>query len=661
MTLPAILVLPSTLQNRDLLKDLLLPLGREVRLLEDELALMAELAAAPFATDLGLLVLDGQLDEPDFYPLLNRVLAHEAGASLPLLWLAPGLGDEQRRLYEDLLLGVDVLPKPFSPETLLARAAACLARDELRRRIEARYPGADWGQTSREGLLGLGRLGEILYANRAACRLLRLPMDRLMGLYWQSLLETWNPALLAAEVPAITQALAQHSAIEIQDSPLWRVDGSSLAAQAALMPVAAEPVQILFAFKPLPTPVPAEEMHSAIGRVDLLTGLANRAAFEQALGAALAREASSPAVLVLDIDHLRHVNDTLGHALGDELLQRSAQRLREALAGSGLLARIAGDRFAVLLEKVSDYREAGLLAQKLKGQFRQPFLLAGHEVYGGVSTGLALYPSAGDTTRALLDNAALALDRAKALGRNAIQFYSAELNRHTIEQLERESALQRLLKLPSLPLVLRPWQGADGQPRFVSVALADSLRRSLPASPAELAEEQGLGDRLGRLLLLSTFAAPELLARIPAGLPVIVDLPASALRTPETLSRLWLMLETQSWPAARLILHLDLDAGDWAWLESPLQELMRWGVGLGLRLGRRGPALEPICRLPWQQLVLDPSFGSQLADTRVAQAALSLIDFGRKLNFAVLADGVSPDQAGPLFAQGLAACAGPEL
>lgn len=661
MTDQPIWLLPASPESREQLENALSGLNRPIEVLEDDIALMAELEARKHSEDGGaLLVIETEEDVASFYALINRLYVHPAGSQLPVLWLAPGLGDDLRPHNRELLLGIDIIFKPSHLAVIADAAAECLRRDEMRRSIRAKYiANEQWSKAEIEGLLGLDEQGLIIYANRPACRLLRVPAQQLIGLHWQSLLPTVIPKLLPTELTPLAEAQRIGAALEIRDCPLWRGDGTVVETQAAIVPMEQGPVAFLFAFVPPPV-MEATGMVNDEGQIDQLTNLSNRATFMQALEGALRRKDITPILLVLDIDHLRHINDTLGYAMGDELLQITARRLREVLAGEGLLARIGGDRFAVLVERLADYREAGRVASKLKGIFRQPFLLKGSEIYGGASIGVAMAPTAGDTPEVLLKNAESALELAKQLGRNAIQFYSAKHNRHSLELMEREAALQHVLQLPVLPLDIQLWRNRNHDPVFASAVLAHEHARLLPDSPRVLAEESGLGVFYAQRLVRSALGDSHVLNRVPNGLPLVLQIPALAMRVDVALARLENLLKRHAWEPDQLVLHISHEDIDWEWLEGHLLTLRQWGVKLGLCVGRLGPSIESLCHLPWQQLVLGEALVQQVDESERVRIAISgLIELGQRLDLDVLAQGVnSKAQANFLYANGVDACMG---
>jgi diguanylate cyclase (GGDEF)-like protein len=180
----------------------------------------------------------------------------------------------------------------------------------------------------------------------------------------------------------------------------------------------------------------AEQMASEMRFVathDALTGLANRGWFHDQLKHALTRAARyrrSVAVLFVDLDRFKGVNDSLGHDAGDRMLRECAQRLKKCLRESDTVARVGGDEFVVLMEDYSSLRDTVTVAQKILANTAAPVLLAGREFTLSASVGISVYPEDGTNVETLLKNADIAMYRAKDRGRNNYQFYSTEHNRH---------------------------------------------------------------------------------------------------------------------------------------------------------------------------------------------------------------------------------------
>jgi diguanylate cyclase (GGDEF)-like protein len=169
---------------------------------------------------------------------------------------------------------------------------------------------------------------------------------------------------------------------------------------------------------------------------DALTGLANRAWFHEQLKHAISRAARyrrSVAVLFIDLDRFKVVNDTVGHGAGDRMLRECARRLKECLRESDTVARLGGDEFVVMMEDYSRLHDIVTVAHKILAHLATPVLLEGQEFTASASIGISIYPEDGTHVEALLKNADIAMYRAKDRGRNNHQFYSAQTNRQAAD------------------------------------------------------------------------------------------------------------------------------------------------------------------------------------------------------------------------------------
>jgi len=198
---------------------------------------------------------------------------------------------------------------------------------------------------------------------------------------------------------------------------------------------------------------------SDLAQMDALTGLANRRAFMERLGAAFAagRRGAEPfAVLYFDLDHFKDVNDTLGHAAGDELLQQVAARVLRAVRGNDVVARFGGDEFAILQSDVADLAAAGTLAAKIRKIVAESYSIEGNEVHISASIGISRYTPDVAKPDAMMIQADLALYRAKADGRNCVRFHSAELDREVTERVIITDELRGAVERNELELYYQP-------------------------------------------------------------------------------------------------------------------------------------------------------------------------------------------------------------
>src|SRR6185369_1698116 len=192
---------------------------------------------------------------------------------------------------------------------------------------------------------------------------------------------------------------------------------------------------------------------------DQLTGLPNRAMFMESLDRAVRKAKRRQArfsVLFVDLDHFKEVNDTMGHAAGDRLLQAVAERLGSAVRHSDLVARLAGDEFVILIEDHRGPEEVMIVAQKVVAFLQRPVLLEWREVQVSGSVGIASYPEDGDEVATLVKNADAAMYQAKERGRNNFQFYSAEMNRMSQERAGLDKRVRDALERGEFFLQYQP-------------------------------------------------------------------------------------------------------------------------------------------------------------------------------------------------------------
>ena len=406
---------------------------------------------------------------------------------------------------------------------------------------------------------------------------------------------------------------------------------------------------------------------------DSLTGLANRRGFIERLEREIARARQTGqclAILFLDLDRFKSVNDTLGHAAGDALLQEAAGRLRhvtrpgdfvshgaESLE-SAEFARLGGDEFTVLLPHIDKAEDALPIAERIRSAMSAPYVLAGQSLAITTSIGIALYPEDGDDAATLIKHADTAMYDAKAHGRNGCRFYNPGLTAEAVHRVELEAGLRRALALDEFVVMYQPQVDAhsgriDAVEALVRWRRADgSLVPPLDFIP--FAEECGLISAIGARVLLRACHDAAAWMRRGLRLRVAVNLSPMQFRAPDLLERVCEALDRSGLPPG--LLELEITEGalmeDDARTRATLAALRGLGIGIALDdFGTGYSSLSYLKRLPLGRLKVDRSFVAGLPDDADNLAIVrAILALARHLGFRITAEGVETAAQAALLA-----------
>jgi diguanylate cyclase (GGDEF)-like protein/PAS domain S-box-containing protein len=385
---------------------------------------------------------------------------------------------------------------------------------------------------------------------------------------------------------------------------------------------------------------------------DGLTGLPNRGLFTdrltQAMAAAL-RNGRRGALLYLDLDRFKRINDSFGHSIGDRLLQSAAQRLTQCIRSTDTVSRLGGDEFVILLVDIDGDKEAAICAEKVLQLLRAPYALDAHEVHGSASIGIARYPQDGVEVEALLKNADSAMYEAKNCGRNNFQFYRKDLNssatghhslenelRHAVERGEMELHYQPIIDIKSGAIT-----GAEALVRWRHAK--EGL--ILPARFMAIAEESGLIVPLGQWVL-RTACAQRMAWQLEglSRLRLAVNVSAVELRSKGYVAGVAAILQETGLEPEALELELTetfimQDSQSTAVVLKSLKDV---GAHLALDdFGTGYSSLSYIRRFPIDILKIDKSFVRDLStDEADASIVSAVINMGKGLHMRVIAEGV---------------------
>jgi diguanylate cyclase (GGDEF)-like protein/PAS domain S-box-containing protein len=396
----------------------------------------------------------------------------------------------------------------------------------------------------------------------------------------------------------------------------------------------------------------ARQQMEQLAYIDSLTGLANRLLFRDRLEQTLKsiqRNKTHAALLYLDLDQFKRVNDSLGHDVGDALLMKVAERLRQCVRHQDTVARMGGDEFVILLTDVDEFSGASAVARKVLQVMSKPMKLLKHEIIITPSIGITLAPHDSLNADILLKNADLAMYRAKYSGRNNYQFFTQEMNSKIFENLLIESELRKALEQDQLLLHFQPQIEIESGKMIGIEALLrwNHPEKGLipPGNFIPVAEETGLIISLGEWVLST--ACRNVRSMEKSGLPPIklaVNLSARQFKDPNLIDMIQNVLDKSGFKPIQLELEITetmlMENLDYA--IEVLKQIQALGISLSIDdFGTGYSSLSYLKRLPINSLKVDKSFITDIPQDRDDMEITSaIIAMAHKLNLEVVAEGI---------------------
>ena len=390
---------------------------------------------------------------------------------------------------------------------------------------------------------------------------------------------------------------------------------------------------------------------------DLLTNLPNRALLRDRLGLAISqakREDEMLAVMFLDLDRFKNINDSLGHVVGDELLQQVSTRLKSCIREGDTLARFGGDEFTLLLPKIAKGKEdVSKIAEKINEVLKDPFIIENNELYVSASIGISIYPRDGSNMDSLIKHADIAMYHVKDTGKNNYRFYSNDMTTPYFQNLSLETGIRRALDNDEFHLMYQPQINIkSGEIVGVEALLRWNHPEHGPITPAEFipyAEETGMIVEIGHWVLRS--ACAELKHWRDAGLPEIrmsINMSARQLTEKSIVKHVSNTLRDYGIPGHCLEIEITENTimNDMDSVVHKLKELSKKGVYIAIDdFGTGYSSLSYLHKLPIQTLKIDRAFIKEVNMKHSGNSIINtIVAMAKGLNLNVIAEGVETQQ-----------------
>lgn len=408
----------------------------------------------------------------------------------------------------------------------------------------------------------------------------------------------------------------------------------------------------IWLFEDITTQRQNEENLTRLASIDGLTGLPNRAVFTDRVEHAIhksMRDSGRLAVFFLDLDHFKHINDSLGHKAGDILLTEVADRIKSCLRDGDTVARLGGDEFTLLLEDVRSAEYVGKVAEKVIKSMTQPYQIESTEVNISPSIGISLYPADGRDVDMLVRNADAAMYHAKKVGRNNFQFYSAEMNAEAAKRLAMETALRRAVEQQELHLHYQPQVDLQtGKLVGAEVLLRWHSEQWGNVSPADfvpMLEDTGMITPVGEWVLRQACASYlEWSERLPDNFMMAVNLSGRQFKGGFLADFIRRLLNETGMPAANLELEIteSMLMDDTELATITLAELSAMDISLAIDdFGTGYSSLSYLKQFPLNGLKIDSSFVRDVTTDKDDAAIVdAIMAMSSSLGLKVVAEGV---------------------
>lgn len=655
----SVLIVDDSEINRQIIKSILEPLGLDLHEAESGIEALSLVEKVRFS----VILLDIIMPNINGYEIAKAINCKETSRHIPIVMIS-ALSQEKNLAIKAYQSGaIDYLTKPVEPIILQTKVRQLVTIDRQKRAAELTQKKLEiLLDHAGEGVVGINPLGTVTFANPMACKILKTTPSALINQQLTALIKAdVEPLHLTHATDLVETFPRETSGLDVPKQALptgywYRTDGSSFCAEYNLQPIYDETDSIkgsVILFKDITERRQSEKRLVKLANFDALTNLANRPHFFNAMSRSMARAKRTRekfAVLILDLDHFKYVNDHLGHAAGDELLRTISDILVSCVRESDLVARRGGDEFAILLHDIRSSADPAKVAQAINERVRQPIEIFGTTIHTSASIGIAIYNSRYQTVDDLINAADTAMYESKRNGRNKFQFFARDIQKKADEKRHVKSLLNHAIEHNEFQLVYQPTIDINSGDTVAVEALLRWPQRdpihSQPANFIPIAEESG------QIVAIGDWVLEEALSQAAKwrdnnhleAFKIAINVSAKQLRTGQFSKQVQTMLSKYHIEPEQLQLELS-ETGvipNLYHLHYELNNLHKMGVLISLdNFGTGNSSLDHLHRLPLASIKIDRKFIHDLDknpdNEELVHAAIAL---SRAMGFQVIADGV---------------------
>lgn len=609
-----------------------------------------------------LILLDVNMPEMDGYEVAELISSTDAHKHTPIVMLTAHDPSAQNILKAYQSGAVDYLAKPIEPTILLNKVNQFVTLNQLQKKTYSlKSERESILEAVGQGVIKIGTCGLIKFANSKSCQLLNQNINDLsethFNQWFQFNKQDFNQPVNFFNY--IQEKVKKQGLFQQQEITLKPTDSPELQVEITCTPVSnVKNSSMIILFQDITKRLEMENKLTHLANFDPLTQLANRAYFHENVNRAIARAKrikSTIILLMLDLDHFKQINDTLGHDIGDELLQEVASRLKFMLRESDMPVRLGGDEFAILLEDTSE-QAAKIVARKIIKLISTPFIIQDKEIFIETSIGIACCQNGSIDMSTLLKWADIALYEAKSTGRNCYQLFMPSMSEQREQHAFIQGKLRHILEANALSVHYQPQYSLSENCIVGFEALARWPQQGYgkeiisPATFIPIAEQSHLIHEIGEQVLKQTCELLQRWQKQPDNkhLRISVNLSPKQLNAPNFLENLRKTLSQYQFPLQKLIFEITETAilNHTVTVTQTINTIKSMGIHLALDdFGTGYSSLNYLQNLPYDMIKIDQSFIHRLASCNKTYALVkAIMTIATACEMDVVAEGVETSE-----------------